>query len=227
MYQVPDKHDLSVAFTALLVWFVLVSSASAQPLVGGGFLWSWQPDNSPYVGTSNPSVPAQGIHGSAAGVFGTVGAMATPHLGLAVELSLPSRFTADQVAAKYRTHNTHRDVIVSGVLHVRPSERWVDGVIGVSYVREQTDQQSALRVLSSPGVVYEPFASLPESIERDTFGVVGGFDFPLPLGRHVSITPHVRVHWIARENDSTAASPRFLGLSAIVVRPACGLRVVF
>jgi hypothetical protein len=188
---------------------------------------TWQPDNSPYVGTQNPSVPAQGIHGSAAGWFGTVGVFPSRHLGLAAEFSMPSRFTADQVANKYRTHNTHRDVIVSGVLHVRATRRWVDGVIGLSYVRERTEQQIALRVFSSPDTVYQPFVVPAESIARDTFGVTSGIDFPLWLGRHVSVTPQIRVQWIARENDSTAASPRFLGLSSIVVRPACGVRVIF
>jgi hypothetical protein len=216
-----------VWIATLLVLMPFASPVSAQPFVGGALLASWQPDNSPYVGTQNPSVPAQGIHGAAAGWFGTVGVFPSRHIGLAAEFSMPSRFTADQVANKYRTHNTHRDVIVSGVLHVRASERWIDGVIGLSYVREQTDQQIALRVFSSPETVYQPFVVPAESIARDTFGVTSGLDFPLRLGRHVSVTPQMRVHWIARENDSTAASPRFLGLSSIVLRPACGIRVIF
>ena len=227
LVAIPINRQRPVWIETLLVWCALASGVSAQPFAGGAVLASWQPDNSPYVGTQNPSVPAQGIHGTAAGWFGTVGVFAAPHLGLAAEVSMPNQFTADQVADKYLTHNTHRDVIVSGVLHVRAGQRWVEGVIGLSYVREQTDQQIALRVFGSPGVVYQPFASLPESITRDTVGVIGGFDFPLSLGRHVSLTPQLRVHWIARENDSTAASPRFLGLSSIVLRPACGIRVIF
>ena len=183
--------------------------------------------DSPYVGTSNPSVPAQGIHGVAAGWFGTVGVFPSPHLGFAAEFSVPSRFTADQVADKYRTHNTHRDAIISGVIHVRPSKRWIDGVIGLSYVREQTDQQIAHRVFAGPGLVYQPYTAPPESISRNAVGIAGGFDFPLSFGRHVSITPQLRVHWIARENDSTAGSPRFFGLSSLVLRPACGIRATF
>ena len=209
------------------VWLFSASVLLAQPFAGAAGLVSWQPDNSPYVGTQNPSVPAQGIHGTAAGVWATVGAFATPVLGFAGEISLPERLTADQVADKYRTHNLHRDVIVSGVLHVRPGPRWLDGVVGLSYVREQTDQQLALRIFSSTAVEYAPFPAVATAIERTTFGIVAGVDVPVALGRHVSLTPQVRVHRIAREDDSTAASPRFLGLSSMVLRPAVGLRVIF
>src|SRR5438552_16936384 len=125
----------NVGIGTLLVWFALVTNASSQSFVGGALLGSWQPDNSPYIGTQHPSVPAQGIHGRVAGWFGTARVFASPHFGLAAEFSMPNRFTADQVADKYRTHNTHRDVIVSGVLHLPASHRWVDGVIGLSYVR--------------------------------------------------------------------------------------------
>jgi hypothetical protein len=227
MASLGSKCRRHAAIGTALACFALASSVSAQSFAGGGALATWQPDNSPYVGTQNPSVPTEGIHGSAPGWFGTIGVFPSPHVGIAAELSMPNRFTADQVADKYRTHNTHRDVILSGLLHLRPSTRVVDAVIGLSYVREQTNQQIALRAFSSPGVIYQPFDAQPESIVRNTFGLTGGLDVPLSLGRHVSVTPQLRVHWIARENDSTAASPRFLGLSSIVIRPACGIRATF
>src|SRR6476646_5276465 len=116
MCAIRCNHECRVGIWTLLVLLALASPMSAQPFVGGGLLASWQPDNSPYVGTQNPSVPMQGIHGSAVGWFGTIGVFPSRHLGLAAEFSMPSRFTADQVANKYRTHSTHRDVIVSGVL---------------------------------------------------------------------------------------------------------------
>jgi hypothetical protein len=221
------KQRRNILIGTFLVWLALSPSASTQSFVGGALLASWQPDNSPFVGTQNPSVPAQGIHGTAAGWFATGGIFVSPHVGVAGELSLPNRFTADQVADKYRTHNSHRDVIISGVFHLRASQRWVDGVIGLSYVRERTDQQIALRVFSSPEVVYQPFTAPADSIARDTFGVTGGVDFAFSLGHHLSVTPQFRAHWIAREDDSTTASPRFLGLSSIVLRPACGIRATF
>ena len=58
-------------------------------------------------------------------------------------------------------------------------------------------------------------------------GIVGGFDVPLRAGRHLSVVPQLRVHWIAREDDSTAASPRFLGLSPFLWQPGVTLRVAF
>jgi hypothetical protein len=211
---------------ALLLWIVLATRVSAQTsFAGGGLLFSWQPDNSPYVGTQNPSVPQQGIHGSAFGWSATAGVFPSPRIGLAVELSVPTRFTAEQVAAKYRTRNTHRDVVVSGVLHVRASRRLV-AVVGASDVHEETDQQIAYRVFSSPEQEYGPFGPAV-AIARHTFGVVGGIDVPISLRTHLRLTPQLRVHWIARENDDTAPSPRFLGLSSVVWRPACGVAVTF
>jgi len=41
----------------------------------------------------------------------------------------------------------------------------------------------------------------------------GGVDFPIALGDHLMVIPQLRIHWIAREDDESAASPRFLGLN--------------
>ena len=113
------------------------------------------------------------------------------------------------------------------MLHLRAIPRWIDGVIGVSYVREQTEQQIAHRLFAPAGVVYEPYPTTPERIARNAIGLTGGIDLPLALGRHASVAPQFRVHWIARENDDTAASPRFLGLSPIVLQPGIGVRMTF
>jgi hypothetical protein len=102
-----DEPKRFLALATVIVWLT-VAPVSAQSFVGAAVLASWQPDNSPYVGAQNPSLPAQGIHGSAVGLSGTVGFFAGPSLGLAAEFSLPGRFTADQVADKYRTHNANR-----------------------------------------------------------------------------------------------------------------------
>ena len=98
---------------------------------------------------------------------------------------------------------------------------------GASYVHEDTDQQIALRAFSSTTQAYEPFTGPAVSITRSTFGVVGGFDVPISLGARVYLTPQLRGHWIARENDNTAESPHFLGLGSVVWRPACGVSVAF
>jgi len=186
---------------------------------------TWSAGDSPYVGTQNPSVPSEGIHGVSAGGVATIGVFPWTDVGVAAELSIPASFTADQIADKYRTHNTHRDVVISGFLHVRAARQWLEGVVGVSFVQEQTEQQIAHRQFGLPGFPYEPYSTPSESIVRNTFGLVGGLDVPLRAGRHLSVVPQIRVHWIAREDDSTAASPRFLGLSPILWQLGIGVRV--
>ena len=188
---------------------------------------TWSAGDSPYVGTQNPSVPSEGIHGVSAGGVATIGVFPWTDVGVAAELSIPTSFTADQIADKYRTHNTHRDVVISGLLHVRAARQWLEGVVGVSFVQEQTEQQIAHRQFGLPGFPYEPYSTPAESIVRNTFGFVGGLDVPLRAGRHLSVVPQIRVHWIAREDDSTAASPRFLGLSPILWQPGISVRVTF
>jgi hypothetical protein len=172
-------------------------------------------------------VPSEGIHGVTVAGIAATGVFPWTHIGVAAELSVPRQFTADQVADKYRTHNTHGDVVISGLLHVRAARRPIDGVVGLSFVREQTKQQIAHRLFGVPGFAYEPYSAPPESIVRSTFGVVGGLDVPLRVGRHLSVVPQLRVHWIAREDDSTAASPRLLGLSPILWQPGISLRAAF
>jgi len=209
------------------IWLGVTTSLSAQVFAGGGVAVSWQPDISVYVGTQNPSVPENGIHGTSAAGTATLGVFPSRHVGVAVELAIPQRFTADQVADKYRTHNAHADMIVSGLLHLRAGPRFLDVVAGVSFVREQTDQQIAPRLFAVPGMPYAPYNTSPESIRRNTFGITGGLDVPVTLGSHAAIVPQFRLHWIARENDDTAASPRFLGLSPLVFQPGIGVRVTF
>jgi hypothetical protein len=221
----PQLNRRFVCHWAVALWLVVAPKAWGQSFLGGGGAVSWPAGTSPYVGTQNPSVPSEGIHGVSAGGVAAIGVFPWTHVGVAAELSVPRQFTADQVADKYRTHNTHRDVVISGLLHVRAARQRIDGVVGLSFVHEQTKQQIAHRLFGVPGVQYEPYSAPPESIVRNTFGLVGGLDVPLRAGRHLSVLPQFRVHWIAREDDSTAASPRFLGLSPILWQPGISLRV--
>jgi hypothetical protein len=223
----PRLNYRFVCRSAVALWLAVAPSAWSQSFLSGGGAVSWPAGTSPYVGTQNPSVPSEGIHGVSAGAVAAIGVFPGTHIGVAAELSIPREFTADQVADKYRTHNTHRDVVVSGLLHVRAARQWIDGVVGLSFVHEQTEQQIAHRLFGVPGFPYEPYSAPPESIARNTFGLVGGLDLPLRAGRHLSVVPQFRVHWIAREDDSTAASPRFLGLSPILWQPGISLRVTF
>jgi hypothetical protein len=74
MEMIRCDHQLHVWTATAVVWLAVVSRVAAQPFVGAALQVSWQPDKSPYVGTNNPSVPAQGIHGVAAGWFARTGA---------------------------------------------------------------------------------------------------------------------------------------------------------
>jgi hypothetical protein len=217
----------SVCYWAVVLCLSVAPRAWGQTFLGGGATVTWPAGDSPYVGTQNPSVPSEGIHGVSAGGVATIGVFPWTNVGIGAELSIPRGFTADQIADKYRTHNTHRDVVISGLLHVRAARERVEGVVGLSFVQEQTEQQIAHRLFGLPGFPYEPYSTSAESIVRNTFGFVGGLDVPLRAGRHLSLVPQVRVHWIAREDDSTAASPRFLGLSPFLWQPGISLRVTF
>ena len=212
---------------AVVLWLLVAPRAWGQSFLGGGGAISSSAGTSPYVGTQNPSVPSEGIHGVSGAGVAAIGVFPWTHVGVAVELSVPRPFTADQIADKYRTHNTHRDVVISGLLHVRAARQPLDGVVGFSFVREQTKQQVAHRLFGVPGFAYEPYSAPPESIVRSTFGVVGGLDVPLRAGRHLSVVPQLRVHWIAREDDAMAASPRLLGLSQVLWQPGISLRATF
>jgi hypothetical protein len=212
---------------AVAVCLLVAPKAWGQSFLGAGATVSWPAGTSPYVGTQNPSVPSEGIHAVTVGGVAAIGVFPWTHVGVAAELSVPREFTADQVADKYRTHNTHRDLVLSGVLHVRAAHQRIDGVVGLSFVHERTEQQIAHRSFGVPGFPYEPYSSPPESIGRNTFGIVGGVDVPLRAGRYLSVVPQFRAHWIAREDDSTASSPRFLGLSPILWQPRISLRVTF
>jgi hypothetical protein len=223
----PQHNRRFVGHWVVALWLVVAPRAWGQSFVGGGGAIFLPAGTSPYVGTQNPSVPSEGIRGVGTGVVAAIGVFPSTHVGVAAELSVPARFTADQVADKYRTHNTHRDVMISGLVHVRAARQRIDGVVGLTLVREQTEQQIAHRLFGVPGFPFEPYTAPPESIARNTFGLVGGLDVPLRAGRHLSVVPQLRVHWIARQDDSTAASPRFLGLSPILWQPGIGLRVTF
>jgi hypothetical protein len=223
----PQLKRRSIWLWAAVVWLSVDQRALGQAFLGGGAAVTWSAGDTPYVGTQNPSVPGDGIHGVSGGGVATIGVFPWADVGVAAELSIPRAFTADQIADKYRTHNTHRDVVVSGLLHVRAARQRLEGVVGVSFVQEQTEQQIAHRLFGLPGFPYEPYSAPAESIVRNTVGLVGGVDAPLRAGRHLSVVPQLRVHWIAREDDSTAASPHFLGLRPILWQPGISLRVTF
>ena len=201
---------------------VLVARESAgQTSVSGAVMGSLQAaaSNSKTPGGNGPSVPDDGIGGSTFGIVVSADRALSPSLAAGLELSVSSRFEAEQTASRAQWEHAHRDLILSGILRIRGPEltRWV---IGGSFIVEDTISDQASRNFRTG--LYESDGPSIESIRR-TFGILGGVDFPIPLGSHISLVPQVRVHWIARQGLPHS----FLGLSPVVFRPAIGFRVAF
>jgi hypothetical protein len=192
-------------------------SAFAQQFVGGAFVVSWQPEGA--VASNDPSIPANGIGGTGIGLGLMAGAFITPRAAFEVELTIPSRFDGLQIADKLEEQNAHRDLIISGLFRFRTIQHGPEFVGGFSYVYEDTFQQSALRNFLTFG--FFPFEGAPRSVTRDTWGLTGGLDFPIPLNSRITIAPQLRVHWISRAHVRDANDIQ--GLSPVVWRPALAL----
>jgi hypothetical protein len=186
----------------------------------GSIMASMQGDIVPPGGGGNPSVPRNGIGGSAVGLRVATGRLLTRHAGIGIEISVPRQFHADQRAAKYRTRNAHHDLIVSGVVYAQPANgRW-QAVGGLDWVRENTRQE--ISHADPLGGGYGPFAPF-KTVIRDTLGITGGVDLSFRLSSAVAMSPGVRIHWIMRDSESLD----FLGLSPVVFRPHFGIAIAF
>jgi hypothetical protein len=191
--------------------------ALAQQFVGGAFVVSWQPEGA--IASGDPSIPRNGIGGTGVGLGLMAGVFFTPRTAFEVELTIPSRFDGLQIADKLEEQNAHRDLIFSGLFRFRSSQHRPEFVGGFSYVYEDTLQQSALKDFVTGG--FFPFERSPRSLIRDTWGLTGGLDFPIPLNSRITIAPQLRVHWISRADGSDPNVAH--GLSPVVWRPSLAL----
>src|ERR1700730_13640435 len=142
------KNVLACVVIGLAVRSGSVAAQDARTYVGGSLMFSTQGASTP---GNAPDLAKPGVGGSAVGLVGAVGGFLSPRLSVAAELSVPSRFEVIQelhYSFSSLTDNRHRDLLVSGLLHVHtPSEHALrpELVIGLSYVREDTLQRTAFQ----------------------------------------------------------------------------------
>jgi hypothetical protein len=203
---------------------------AARTYIGGSLMFSTQGSSTP---GNEPDLPKQGVGGSAFGIVGTVGRFLSPRVSVAAELSAPNRFEAVQELNYFfssLTDNRHRDVVLSGLFHFHaPAEHALrpELVMGLSYVREDTLQRTAVKPGFPLGSGYGPFGR-EISVTRGTLGLTGGADVAIHINNHVSIVPQARLHWISRENLNTSGSnSALLFLAPFVFRVSTGLRATF
>jgi hypothetical protein len=210
-------HGASRSLLAALIVGIFGNpvSALAQQFVAGAFVLSWQPEGS--AGGGNPSIPTNGIGGTGAGLGLIGGVFFTPRTAFEVELTIPSRFDGLQIADKFEEQNAHRDLIFSSLFRFRSTQHGPEFVGGISYIHEDTLRQLAFRNFLTGG--FGRFEGSPQSVIRDTWGLTGGLDFPIPLNSRIAIAPQLRVHWISRASVSEGGSAT-IGLSPVVWRPA-------
>src|SRR5579864_461775 len=175
---------------------------------------------------NDPSLPTAGAGGTAIGVTVEGGGLLTSRIGLGIEISVPSRFTALQetdYSRVFQQESRHRDLALSGLVRevvVSTKRAGLDVVEGVGFVQESTlqrrrDQSTVLRTYPP---VFGPYSD-EYSFTRWTAAAVAGGDLEIRLTPHLAIVPAVRVHFIRRTSDP--AQPGWaLGLSSIVVRAA-------
>jgi hypothetical protein len=182
---------------------------------------------------SSPSLPTGGAGGTAIGVDIEGGGLLTSRIGLGLEISLPSRFTALQETDYIRVfqqESRHRDLVLSGVVReiVVSTRRARLGVVeGIGIVQESTlqrrrDQASALPAFPP---TFGPYSD-EYSFTRWTAAAVAGGDLEILATRHMAIVPAVRVHFIKRSSDPTEPGWA-LGLSSMVTRAEIGVRATF
>jgi hypothetical protein len=205
-------------------------TAAAQETRGyisGGTTLSWQGSGST---CSSPHCATPGIGGTAIGVSGDIGGHIVPALSVAFEFSLPARFTAlqdvhDRFASEVRIENHHRDIVLSGMVHVhasRTGRAQFAFVVGPSLVREDTLVREAERPFFPSGSAFGPYVVRPQQT-RWTVGMGGGGDVAIAVNRRVSVVPQMRVHFISRVDPGIGG----LGLSSFLFRPGVNVRVGF
>jgi hypothetical protein len=218
----------------VLVLVLVPNVAAAQGsrfFVGGAGVVSSQGDGNE---TAAPDTPHPGVSGNVLGIAATIGVRIGSRVSLAVEISDPSRLEVQQGVDYGGTsaliNNRHRDLIVSGAVHIHfavDRSMSPEVVAGVSIVNEGTFRSYAAGLNPSYTVppAYGPFGPETE-MTRNTLGFVTGIDLPIRLASHVGFVPGFRLHFVQRESDYNAPSYE-LHLGPTVWRAALGLRVQF
>lgn len=202
----------------------------AHGYVGGSFFLSTQGSHT--QGTS-PDLPRTGVGGSTWGGTAEIGMLQGP-VGLGAEITLPARIEATQEVdyfSTFRNRNRYRDLTVAFVAHAStPPARRVRAaaVGGFAMVQESTFQSTAYARCSFPCPASPSFGPFGQETEftRWAPGVVGGVDVEIGIGAHASVVPQFRATWVSRSDDPSQPM-WYLGLDALVLRGAIGLRAVF
>jgi hypothetical protein len=182
---------------------------------------------------SAPSLPTGGAGGTAIGVAVEGGGLLNSRIGLGIEFSLPSRFTALQETDYIRVfqqESRHRDMALSGVVReivVSKRRARLSIVEGIGFVQESTLQRrrDQAGVLPAFPPTFGPYTD-EYSFTRWTGAAVAGGDLEILVTPHTAIVPAVRVYFIQRSSDP--GEPGWaLGLSSIGIRAAVGVRATF
>jgi hypothetical protein len=182
---------------------------------------------------SAPSLPTGGAGGTAIGVAVEGGGLLNSRIGLGIEFSLPSRFTALQETDYIRVfqqESRHRDMALSGVVReivVSKRRARLSIVEGIGFVQESTLQRrrDQAGVLPAFPPTFGPYSN-EYSFTRWTGAAVAGGDLEILVTPHTAIVPAVRVYFIQRSSDP--GEPGWaLGLSSIGIRAAVGVRATF
>ena len=208
-----------------------ISSAQDRQLyIGASAMLSTQ---SSHRQGSAPSLPTAGAGGSAIGVVVEGGGLLTSRIGLGIEISLPSRFTALQETDYLRVfqqESRHRDLALSGVVReivVSKRRARLSVVEGIGFVHESTLQRrrDQAGVLPAFPPTFGPYTD-EYSFTRWTGAAVAGGDLEILVTPYTAIVPAVRVHFIKRSSDPSEPGWA-LGLSSIGIRAAIGVRATF
>lgn len=185
----------------------------------------------------SPHCARTGTGGTAIGGSADIGRHVTSVLSVAFEFSIPARFTSVQVipdllGSRTRIENAHRDIVLSGVLHlraVRTRRAQFELVGGGGLVRQDTLQRQALGPSVGLGGTDSDFGPYGPQRQRTewTFGVSGGGDLTIAVSRRVGVVPQMRVHFVSRDGPLSGTLSGNLGLSSWVVRPGVSVRVGF
>jgi hypothetical protein len=224
--------------TPALVAAVLIALGMTEPAgaqdsggyVGGAAMLSTQRGHRQ---GSAPSLPTTGAGGTAIGVTVESGVRLTRRIAIGAELSLPRRFTSVQDTNYLRVfqhESRHRDLALSGIVRaiIGPARRVRLGLVGGGgLVQEHTRQRRRDQAGPFPTFppIFGPYSGT-YSFTRWTVAAVAGADVEIDVAPRVAIVPQLRAHFVRRNSDGTEPG-WVLGLNALVVRPAIGVRLAF
>src|ERR1700674_5146002 len=112
------KRALACTVFAVLARAGCAAAQDARIYIGSGLTFSTQGSSTP---GDAPDLSKPGVGGNAIGIVGTVGAFLSPRVSVAAEITAPSRFEVVQELHYFfsaQTDNRHRDLVVSGLVHL-------------------------------------------------------------------------------------------------------------